>query len=129
MKYINIALRKLQKDGYIADIVERRVSPIVTHDLFEFIDIIAMDPNTGQLTGVQVTSQACMKDHLLRLDDKEVHHKMDVWRRGEHKLHLMIFKRYKDRSVRCETYVCYIHLDNTWRTEKMETKYIMDSLR
>lgn len=53
----NRALEILAQCGWLAGIVERKVSRIVTHDLFGFIDIIAVKPSDDcGILGLQVTS-------------------------------------------------------------------------
>ena len=52
----NLTVKALQEQGYIAGIVERRISSRVKKDLFGFIDIIAIK---GSVTlAVQATSRS-----------------------------------------------------------------------
>jgi hypothetical protein len=52
-----LTLQWLEENGYIADIVERRITPLIKKDLFGFIDIVAVEADIGFTLGIQVTTR------------------------------------------------------------------------
>ena len=58
-------LQWFRKRGWPAQVVERWNQYSKTrHDLFGFVDVVAMDPNSGRLVGVQCTSTGNLRARL-----------------------------------------------------------------
>lgn len=60
------SLRKLEAEGWTVDTVERRVGP-VTHDLFGFIDLLAVRGDTT--LAVQVTTSSNLAARIKKIAD------------------------------------------------------------
>lgn len=66
--HTNRALDILTQCGWLAGIVERKVSRIVTHDLFGFIDVIAVKPSDDcGILGLQVTDRTHVSHRVKKL--------------------------------------------------------------
>ena len=51
-----LTLERLERGGFLCDVVERRITRIVTKDLFGILDIVAV--KEGETFGVQCTSRS-----------------------------------------------------------------------
>ena len=64
---MQLSLRELRRDGWVCDIVERRVpGRYVTHDFLGLVDIIAV--REGRTLGVQATSYPNVAAHVRKLE-------------------------------------------------------------
>jgi len=64
-----LSIRKLEADGWRVDVVERKVTRIVTHDLFGIIDLIAI--KGAETLAVQVTSRSNISARVRKITDSE----------------------------------------------------------
>ena len=88
-------LAHLRQQGCRCDIVER-FNPFggkfgVKHDLFNIIDIIALDPEKG-LIGIQSTTGNCHTDHIRKLTEKHYQETYD-WLRSGVKLEMYSWRK------------------------------------
>ena len=68
MSPTELTLRKLRKEGWSAEVVERWIPRVnVRKDLFGFIDIVAI--KDGETLGVQATSYSNMSARIHKIED------------------------------------------------------------
>lgn len=86
-------LEHLRKRGYFADKVEQRLTIppkrlpdgklqefFVTRDVFGFGDLLALKPPPdGGILMVQVTSRDNVNNHITKLTDPEIFHRLAAW--------------------------------------------------
>lgn len=66
-------LRELRKHGYIAEVVERfNAHSRTTNDLFGFVDVLAIGPETLETLGIQCTSRTNMSSRIKKIADSNV---------------------------------------------------------
>jgi len=63
------SLAELRKRGYLADVVERKVTKWISKDLFGIIDILAV--RRGEVLGVQATSGSNVAARVKKIENHE----------------------------------------------------------
>lgn len=66
------SLKLLRDRGYIANVVEQTVpKTFIKRDLFGFIDIVAIHPDTGETLAVQTTSGSNVSKRVSKIGESE----------------------------------------------------------
>ena len=104
LSYTQRTLRYLRENGIIAEVVERwnpYAGPMINgrrvrlrHDLFNFIDIIALVPGEG-IVAVQSTSGNCHPEHRRKIMDSEVTQNVLDWLSAGGKVQLISWSKKK----------------------------------
>lgn len=89
ISYTSKTLAKLRKDGYRADIVERRIYKNIVNDYLGVIDIIALAP--GKLLGVQSTSYKQASKHRKIIREKQA--ELSLWKSVNGKFELWLWRK------------------------------------
>jgi len=63
------SLKKLRDEGYLANVVERRYGGRL-HDLYGFIDILAISPD-GDVLGIQTTSGSNVSARIKKITNHQ----------------------------------------------------------
>ena len=71
------SLKLLREQGWVVDIVERRVGP-VTKDLFGIFDLVAVHPEEGYVLAVQTTTSSHFASRRKKMEGSP---HLDTWLR------------------------------------------------
>lgn len=115
LRYLTRSIRLLEKKNWLVDIVERRITFMVSKDLFGFLDLLAISPDK-KMVGIQVTSGGCLRDHINKLTESpDIRDKIGKWMDAGGVVHAHIWRKKKAGRV-CDVY--YIDRDFDWSREE-----------
>jgi len=118
LRYTTRSIRMLELRGHLVDIVERRITFMLTKDFLGFIDLISISPDK-KIIGIQVTSGKCLRKHIEKMhENPDIIHKMKIWLSTGAQLHAHIWRKKKSGRV-CDVY--YIDSDLDWSREETYT--------
>ena len=81
-----LSLKKLRKEGFIAEVVERNLTRTIKKDFLGCIDILAFNPETKDMIGVQATTCSNSGARVKKAEENELIHlwlkmgfRFEVW--------------------------------------------------
>ena len=72
MSPTQLTLKRLREQGYVAEVVERNVTSYIKKDFIGCIDILAFNPKTKDMIGVQATTGANVSARVKKADANEL---------------------------------------------------------
>lgn len=94
-------LKRLRDQGMMAAVVERwNPYAKIRQDLFGFLDVVAVEPGTQGVLGIQATSGTNVAHRLAKLREEPIASRVEVWLAAGNRLAVIGWRKVGPRGKR-----------------------------
>ena len=97
MSPTQLTLKRLREQGYIAEVVERNLTNYIKKDYLGCIDILAFNPETKDMIGVQDTTGSNTSARVKKAEENEL---IPLWLKMGFKFEVWSWAKYGARNKR-----------------------------